>query len=72
VGRRARGHRTRRFLLIPDPRIPDPLTAAIEGPHIHVGDYHLIRAEVKGTGVEFWTEGLTPDTKGKYTRVKDA
>jgi hypothetical protein len=45
---------------------------ATEGPHIHIGDYHLIRAEVKGTGVEFWTEGLTPDTKGKYSRVKDA
>jgi hypothetical protein len=42
-----------------------------EGAHIHIGDFHLIRAEVKGTGVEFWTEGLTPQTKGKYSRLPD-
>ena len=42
-----------------------------EAPHLHIGDYHLIRAEVKGTGVEFWTEGLTAATKGKYSRVQD-
>jgi len=42
-----------------------------EGPHIHIGDYHLIRAELRGTGVEFWTEGLTAATKGKYSRLEE-
>jgi uncharacterized protein YcbK (DUF882 family) len=40
-----------------------------EAAHIHIGHYHFIRSFVTGPGVSFFVEGLTPGTKGKYTKV---
>jgi hypothetical protein len=40
-----------------------------EGEHVHIGDYHQIKALVVGLGVSFFVEGMSPATKGKYDLV---
>jgi hypothetical protein len=41
-----------------------------EGPHLHIGEYPLIKALVKGVGLTFWVEGINSATGGKYSEVK--
>lgn len=40
-----------------------------EGEHIHLGDYHFIKADTSGPGASFFVEGLTSLTSGRYWRV---
>jgi hypothetical protein len=40
-----------------------------EAEHIHIGDYPLITGLALGPGVTCLVEGMTPQTKGKYSRA---
>jgi hypothetical protein len=40
-----------------------------EAEHVHVGHYHMIKAMVTGPGISFWLEGMTPNTKGRYSKL---
>jgi len=42
---------------------------ATEGEHVHIGDYHFIKADTDGAGIVFKEEGIAPTTKGRYTVV---
>lgn len=41
-----------------------------EGEHVHIGDYHFVKALAAGPGISFFEEGMTPATKGHYTLRK--
>jgi hypothetical protein len=41
-----------------------------EGEHVHIGDYHFIKALSIGAGISFLEEGVTPSAKGHYTLIR--
>ena|SRR6266849_5671844 len=41
-----------------------------EGEHVHIGDYHFIKAMVTGPGISFFVEGISPALKGHYNLAR--